>query len=72
MTPKLDDEDKLDYCGECWEDFRYDDTGGYNPPCPCGCGMCRPCCEESKREEMCGEDAADYPYDEQHNPDGYR
>jgi hypothetical protein len=37
-----DDGDEFDGCVECWEEFRYDDTGGYNPPCRCGlhCERC--------------------------------
>lgn len=31
------------YCLECGDEFRYDDTGGYNPPCR-GCGLCLDCC----------------------------
>ena len=40
--------DEPECCAECFEDFRYDDCGGYNPPCSCSeCGgqLCRPCCE---------------------------
>lgn len=40
-----------DICGECFEEFRYDDTGGYNPPCECGCGLCRSCHRENARQE---------------------
>ena len=31
------------FCGECLEEFRLDDAGGYNPPCKCGYA-CRGCC----------------------------
>jgi hypothetical protein len=42
----------MDGCHECGDEFHYDDTGGYNPPCPCGCGRCRWCCNaESERDE---------------------
>ena len=39
-----------DFCGECFEAFRYDDCGGYNPPCGCGCAgvFCRTCCERKR------------------------
>ncbi len=32
------------WCLTCLEDFRYDDIGGYNPPCSCGL-HCRSCHE---------------------------
>lgn len=34
----------MSYCARCLEDFRYDDTGGYNPPARCQ-EHCRNCCE---------------------------
>src|SRR5689334_9481007 len=37
-------EGDLDFCGDCGDSFRYDDCGGYNPPCECGFA-CRSCCE---------------------------
>ncbi len=40
----------FDGCIECWEEFRYDDTGGYNPPCFCGF-HCRDCHDRIKSEE---------------------
>lgn len=33
-----------DFCGECFDDFRLDDIGGYSPPCECGY-KCRDCCD---------------------------
>lgn len=33
-----------EFCDHCGDDFRYDDTGGYNPPCQCKLN-CRSCCE---------------------------
>lgn len=39
------------YCIDCGEEFHLDDTGGYNPPCPCGCGLCRSCCAGAQAEE---------------------
>jgi hypothetical protein len=38
------------WCLDCGDPFHLDDCGGYNPPCSCGCGMCRSCCEQSSRE----------------------
>lgn len=38
-----------DVCAECFDEFHYDDCGGYNPPCSCSkCGglLCRSCCEK--------------------------
>lgn len=31
------------HCLECGDEFHYDDTGGYSPPCP-RCGYCLGCC----------------------------
>lgn len=50
-----------DCCGECFDEFHYDDVGGYNPPCLCGCGRCRSCCEADR---MSWEDE-DYPDDDE-------
>jgi hypothetical protein len=36
----------MSHCGRCLEEFRYDDCGGYNPPCECG-AQCRSCCDEA-------------------------
>lgn len=38
---------RTDFCGECFDDFRYDDIGGYNPPCDCGLA-CRSCCNDTQ------------------------
>jgi hypothetical protein len=38
-----------EWCIDCGEDFRYDDCGGYNPPCICG-AHCRSCHEAEERE----------------------
>jgi hypothetical protein len=46
-------------CAECWEDFREDDTGGYNPPCRCGL-MCRDCCDAKCAERADDVDDGDY------------
>jgi hypothetical protein len=36
------------FCYECGEEFRYDDCGGYNPPCSCGCQRCPECCRADR------------------------
>lgn len=61
-----DDSEEFDGCIECWEEFRYDDTGGYNPPCKCGlhCGRCHELFEA--REQGWDED---YPDDRDVNED---
>ena len=47
-----DDRELLDgWCVDCGDEFHLDDTGGYNPPCPCGCGLCRSCHENEERED---------------------
>ena len=52
------------WCGECGDAFHLDDCGGYNPPCPCGCGLCRDCCREERyREECYGDEEDSYPED---------
>jgi hypothetical protein len=53
----LDDEDDEggDWCITCGETFRYDDCGGYNPPCECG-WHCRHCHERGTMRD----DAYDY------------
>lgn len=43
------DELENGWCLDCGEDFRYDDTGGYNPPCSCG-AHCRSCHDAEERE----------------------
>lgn len=49
------------FCGECGDPFHLDDCGGYNPPCPCGCGLCRSCCENTRRGD---DDNEWYPEDD--------
>ena len=45
----MTDIDDIDgWCLECGDPFHLDDCGGYNPPCPCGCGRCRSCCEADR------------------------
>jgi hypothetical protein len=39
----------MSHCIDCGDDFRYDDCGGYNPPCVCGT-HCRSCHEAEERE----------------------
>lgn len=39
------------HCDECGDAFHLDDCGGYNPPCRCGCGRCRSCCEADERDD---------------------
>lgn len=34
-------------CLDCGATFRFDDTGGYNPPCNCGAN-CWNCCEHGR------------------------
>lgn len=50
------------WCVECGEEFHLDDAGGYNPPCPCGCGLCRSCHEATEYDEQ-EEDYGLYPLD---------
>lgn len=50
-----------DFCYECGDEFHYDDMGGYNPPCDCGHGLCRSCCEAEKQSMMPDDDW--YPED---------
>jgi hypothetical protein len=52
---------ETDCCIECWEEFRYDDCGGYNPPCSCGfhCGRCHEI--ELEREADRDDDEGYYP-----------
>lgn len=47
-----------DGCYECGDEFHYDDIGGYNPPCPCGCGRCRSCCRAESDQD--NDDWQDY------------
>jgi hypothetical protein len=53
---------ETDCCIECWEEFRYDDCGGYNPPCSCGL-HCRRCHEIELEREAERDDDEDYPPD---------
>lgn len=39
------------WCLNCLEEFRLDDTGGYNPPCKCG-ARCRSCCDAQCDETL--------------------
>jgi len=39
------------WCVECGDAFHLDDCGGYNPPCPCGCGLCRSCCAGNEYDD---------------------
>jgi hypothetical protein len=62
-----DDDDEYDgdeFCVECGDEFHYDDTGGYNPPCACGL-HCRSCHEhiESECDDDYERDEDDYPGD---------
>ena len=50
------------FCGECGDPFHLDDCGGYNPPCQCGHGLCRSCCEAQNREDV---DDEWYPDDDE-------
>jgi hypothetical protein len=52
-APEYEDDEDLEFCGECYEPFRYDDCGGYNPPCICGFA-CRNCCDG--RPQFCVND----------------
>lgn len=54
----------MSWCYNCGDDFRYDDIGGYNPPCPCGL-RCRDCCgASSKRYCPEGTEDDDFDYEE--------
>lgn len=55
---------RREFCIECFDDFRYDDCGGYNPPCECGL-HCRSCHEAEEREMAAwGEDDEFDPRDD--------
>lgn len=61
----------LEFCDRCGEDFRYDDTGGYNPPCACKLN-CRSCCEHGRCEREprgalceCGDAWEDHDHDDE-------
>lgn len=45
-----DADDDLEFCIECLEPLRYDDCGGYNPPCSCGL-HCRSCHELAQHDD---------------------
>jgi hypothetical protein len=45
----------IEYCDHCGDDFRYDDTGGYNPPCQCRLN-CRSCCEHGACDREDGQE----------------
>lgn len=49
-TDETPDDDDLDFCVDCGDTFRYDDCGGYNPPCVCG-AHCRRCHELAQRDD---------------------
>jgi len=53
------------YCVECGDEFHLDDCGGYDPPCPCGCGLCRWCCAGNEYDDV--DDGLEAPDD---IPDG--
>lgn len=46
----------MSFCLNCYEDFRDDDTGGYNPACACRAN-CRSCCEGGNCERRSAESA---------------
>jgi hypothetical protein len=59
-----DDESEDDgFCLTCLESFRYDDCGGYNPPCECGF-HCRSCHEREDDDDY-ERDYDDYPEDDE-------
>lgn len=51
----------MSHCVNCMDEFRYDDTGGYNPPCECG-ARCRSCCDAG-----CDDDEVDTRDDDEHD-----
>ena len=51
----------MSWCIDCGDDFRYDDCGGYNPPCVCG-AHCRSCHDATEREGCC--DLCDRPWND--------
>lgn len=53
----FDDED-VEWCLDCGDTFRYDDIGGYNPPCHCG-AKCRSCCDHECEREPTGEEPSE-------------
>jgi hypothetical protein len=56
----FEEDDDCECCIECGDEFHYDDTGGYNPPCVCGL-HCRSCHEA---EAMRDRDDDDAPFDD--------
>lgn len=50
----------VDWCFSCSDEFRYDDCGGYNPPCQCGVN-CRSCCNANC--ELHDDEDADFSED---------
>lgn len=52
------DEEDLGWCLDCGDTFRYDDCGGYNPPCRCGMN-CRSCCDHHCEEGERGDHGTD-------------
>ena len=46
----------MSHCMDCGDEFHLDDAGGYNPPCQCGCGLCRRCHDAAEREDAGYED----------------
>jgi len=57
----FEDDDDFEFCIECGDEFRYDDIGGYNPPCVCGF-HCRSCHEAEEMRHR--EDDDDGPFDD--------
>lgn len=60
----------FDGCIECWEEFRYDDCGGYNPPCKCGfhCRRCHDLEQEREAEYAASDEWRDDPDWPEDNP----
>lgn len=54
----------MSYCLLCGDDFRFDDIGGYNPPCRCG-ARCRDCCAPPNCEREEFESVSDIEDDEE-------
>lgn len=58
------------WCLECGEEFHFDDTGGYNPPCYCKtcggavCRSCHPWNDGPDDDEPDARDFADAPQEE--------
>jgi hypothetical protein len=59
----LDEEaERNGWCLDCGDTFRFDDCGGYNPPCKCGY-HCRHC-HEAAEGRLDPDDYDDYRDDE--------